>query len=267
MTSRYFAPRKPRLFGHRGAAGHLPENTLPSFAAALHSGMGYLELDVWATCDGVVIVHHDETALRQCGIDRPICDFTLSEVQNLDAGHGFSIDNGQSHPFRGRGIRIPTLEEVFAAFPGALCNIEIKQQTPAIEELTVAAIRRAGKEKDVLLASEQDDVMQRLREICGGIPTSASAGEVAAFMAWIGGGCATSFSLPAQALQIPETWGEHTLVTPETVAVSHALGLEIHVWTVNERSAMDRLLLLGVDGLMSDYPEILVDVARQFPRR
>jgi glycerophosphoryl diester phosphodiesterase len=262
MNTRYFAPPRPRLFGHRGCAAHFPENTLPSFAAAIADGVTYLEMDVWATADGHVVVHHDDTLLRLCGVDRKISDLALAELKRLDAGFGFSPD-GAHHPFRGSGITIPTLEEVLHGFPAAFCNIEIKQAEPAIEKETVDLIRRLGREGTVLLAAEQDRIMERLRGLCGDIPTSLSFGETADFFDRLGEGADAVFRPPGKALQIPETFGERTLVTPETVAAAHACGLEVHVWTVNDPEDMRRLLRMGVDGVMSDVPEVLVKVAAE----
>lgn len=262
MTSAYFTPSRPRLFGHRGSAGTHPENTLPSFLAALDSGLHYLELDVWATRDGHIVVHHDETALRMCGVNLPIRDCTLSELKQMDAGFGFSPDGGRTHPFRGQGITIPTLDEVFQACPDARLNIEIKQAVPAIESLTVEAVRRADKEDVVLLAAEQDEVMLRLRPLTGNMPTSYSRSEVAEFFSWLVDGCRSPYRPCAEALQIPETYGDRTLVTPETVAAAHVVGLEVHVWTVNRPEDMERLLSCGVDGLMSDFPSVLMETCR-----
>lgn len=260
MTSRYLEGPRPRLFGHRGASAHSPENTLPAFQAAIEAGVPYLELDVWASRDGVVVAHHDETLQRLCGDPRRISDVTLDELQTLDVGLGFSPD-GSNRPCFGRGITIPTLYEVFKAFPTAFYNIEIKQESPAIEKKVLAVIETAEMSDRVLLAAEQDAIMQRLRPLCGAIPTSFSFGELAAFFGWLQGGCRGDYRPPGAALQIPENWNGRPLVTVETVRAAHALGLEIHVWTVNETPDMERLLGLGVDGLMSDYPERLVEVA------
>lgn len=258
MKTRYFDPPVPRLYGHRGSSAHYPENTLPSFRAAVESGVPYLELDVWATRDGHVVVHHDENTLRLCGENRRICDCALAEVKELDAGYAFTPDGGKNFPFRGQGITIPTLDELFETCPEALFNIEIKQESTPIEPLVLASIRRAEKEDAVLLAAESDAVMQRLRPLCGDIPTSFSYGELETFFTWLGQGCREDYHPPGAALQIPETYGLKTLVSPPMLEAVHSLGLEVHVWTVNAPSDMDRLLKWGVDGLMSDYPEILV---------
>jgi glycerophosphoryl diester phosphodiesterase len=261
MTSRYFQPSRPRLFAHRGAAGTRPENTMAAFRAAVETGMRYLELDVWASRDGQVVVHHDETLLRTCSDPRRLCDLELAELQQLDAGATFSGDGGQSTPFREQGIAIPTLAQLLGEFPDTFFNIEVKQTQPPIEDLVMATVRAAGAEERVLLAAEQDEVMQRLRPLAGAIPTGLSFGELTAFFTWLLAGCPPDYQPPGAALQIPEYYGEMPLVTAQSLAAAHAVGLEMHVWTVNEPHSMRRLLDLGVDGLMSDFPEELLRVA------
>lgn len=263
MTSKYFEAPRPRLFGHRGSSADFPENTLPAFAHSVASGLTYLELDVRATSDGVVVVLHDESLFRTCGVEATVTSLSLAELQQFDAGATFTADQGRSFPHRGRGIRVPTLSEVLMRFPDALFNIEIKQEFPAIEKTTIDVIRQAGMLDRVLLASENDAVMARLRPLCEAehIPTSYSFGELVSFFAWLQGGCVSPYHPPAAALQIPESYEGQTLVTPQTVAAAHALNLEIHVWTVNESVDMERLLKMGVDGVMSDRPVALIETA------
>jgi glycerophosphoryl diester phosphodiesterase len=261
VISRYFQPQRPRLYAHRGAAGTCPENTMAAFRAAVEAGSRYLELDVWASRDGVVMIHHDETMLRTCNDPRRLSDLDLAELKQLDAGATFSSDGGLSIPFRNQGIGIPTLAELLREIPDIFFNIEIKQAQPPIEELVLAAVREAGAQEQVLLAAEHDEIMQRLRPLAGAIPTSLSFGELTAFFTWLLAGCPAGYQPPGAALQIPETYQGMRLVTEQSLAAAHAVGLEMHVWTVNEPADMRRLLELGVDGVMSDFPEVLLRVA------
>lgn len=260
MTLPFFAPSRPRRFAHRGAPAVAPENTLPAFAAAVAAGIPYLELDVWATRDGILVVHHDESLLRTCGVDRPLPALTLAELLDCDAGATFSLDGGRSFPFRERGVIVPTLAGVFGAFPQAFCNIELKHDLPGAEKRLLETIRRAGAGERVLLAAGKERIMQRLRPLSGAIPTSLCHGEIAAFFAWCDAGCPDGYQPPGAALQIPLQWQGRRLVTAETVAAAHRAGLEVHVWTVNDRTTCDELLALGVDGLMSDDPRLLCEI-------
>jgi glycerophosphoryl diester phosphodiesterase len=129
MSFRYFDSPKPRFLGHRGAAGRAPENTLPSLKIATES-TSYIETDTWLTRDGVPVLLHDESLLRTCGVDKKIGDLSLAELEAFDAGYTFTTDGGKSFPFRGQGLRIPTLEKALQEFPQHFFNIEIKDSRP-----------------------------------------------------------------------------------------------------------------------------------------
>lgn len=266
MTSRYLTPPKPRFFAHRGASGAFPENTLPAFLAAVRAGIPYLEMDVWSTADGHIVTHHDETLVRLCADPRRLPELTLAELRSLDAGYTFTTDGGRSFPFRAQGVKIPTLAEVLNACPHSRFNIEIKDPNPEAAQGTVETIRATGRQADVLLAAEDHQILQRLRPLCPEIPTSLSFTEAAAFFAWLEAGCRQPYTAPGVALQIPEYYGSRQLVTDGSIAAAHAVGMEVHVWTVNQLADIQRLLALGVDGIMSDFPERLPSWPQEPPK-
>jgi glycerophosphoryl diester phosphodiesterase len=248
-----FPGRPPRLFGHRGAAGVAPENTLVSFNRALADGADVLELDVHATSDGEIVVLHDPTLERTTDGGGPVAAQGWSEVARLDAGFHFSPDGGRTFPFRGRGIGVPRLADLLRECPRVPLNIEIKQLEPSLVDAVVALVRGAGAR--VMLAAELDPIMQQIRTAAPEIPTSLAAGEVAAFIAALQSGAPPGLPDGAVALQIPPRFGNVTLVDATTLAAAHALGAEVHVWTINDPQEMGRLLDLGCDGIMSDFPE------------
>jgi glycerophosphoryl diester phosphodiesterase len=251
----YFDGARPRLFGHRGAAALLPENTLPSFELAVRDGARYLELDVHASGEGEIVVIHDATVDRTTDGAGAVRLMSLVSLRRLDAGYRFVGRDG-GYPARGRGIAIPTLREVLAAFPTVPLNIEIKQETPSIVATVIDVIARAGATARVLLAAERDAVMATLRPACAphGIPTGFAAGEVADFIGRVAGGRLDGYEPPGRALQVPPSWEGVTIISAATVAAAHARGVEVHAWTINEREEMVALLTLGVDGIMSDIP-------------
>jgi glycerophosphoryl diester phosphodiesterase len=262
MTN-FFAGLKPRLFAHRGASGEAPENTMAAFRRAVEVGVTYVELDVHATRDGQVVVIHDETLERTTNGQGKVREHTLAELQQLDAGYGFSRDTGQSFPFRATGVRIPTLAEVLRGFPELRFTVEIKQTEPAIAELVIAVVRDCGRAEEVILASEHDRVIARVRDLAPDIATSFAVGEVTDFIQRVSTGQVAEYHPAGLALQIPPEFHDVPLVTAETVAAAHTLGLEIHVWTINDPREIERLLALGVDGIMSDFPGRLRAVARR----
>jgi glycerophosphoryl diester phosphodiesterase len=263
MTN-FFIGAKPRLFAHRGASGEAPENTLEAFRRAVEAGVSYAELDVHTTRDGQVVVTHDETLARTTNGKGRVQEYTLAELQEFDAGYWFSADGGQQFPFRAAGVRIPTLADVLRGFPQLQFTVEIKQVEPPIEERVIAVVRDCGRAADVILASEHDPVISRVRALTADIATSFAAGEVADFIQRVSTGQLADYRPAGLALQIPPKFHEIPLVTAETVAAAHGLGLEIHVWTINEPREMERLLDLGVDGIMSDHPARLREVVQQY---
>jgi len=266
MTTGYFAAAKPRVFGHRGAAGLAPENTIPSFALGLTLGADMLELDVHASRDGVVVVFHDPTLDRTTNGTGPLRERSLYELQQLDAGYHFTRD-GHDFPYRGHGLRIPTLEAVLKDFPLAHCNIEIKQADPPIVTDVLQVIRRLGAQHRVLLAAEHDPIMQQIRPLAGDIATSFSAAEVADFVGRQQAGGLDNYQPSGHALQIPPRFNDIELITEESIAAAHRCGLEVHAWTINDADEMKRLLGLGVDGIISDLPGLARVVVDAFVKR
>jgi glycerophosphoryl diester phosphodiesterase len=257
----YFSGPRPRIFGHRGAAGLAPENTLVSFERAVRDGAGILELDVHATRDGVVVVLHDDTLERTTDGTGTVRQLDFADLRRYDAGFRFEVEG--THPFRGRDVRVPSLLEVVEAFPTVPLNIEIKQAEPAIEAAVVELLARRGALDRVLLAAEDDRVMHRIRRCAPDVPTSAAYGEARDFFERCFTDRLSDYTPVARALQIPPRASDVELVATETVAAAHRCGLEMHVWTINDEPEMTRLLELGVDGVMSDFPGKLAAIVRR----
>jgi len=249
------------LFAHRGASGRLPENTLEAFRAGLDDGAERLELDVHATADGHVVVLHDASLERTTDGHGPVAAMRLAALRRLDAGCRFVAADGD-RPYRGRAIRVPTLAELLEACPGVPLNIEIKQEEPAIEEAVLAVLDRYDARAATLLAAEEATIMTRIRAAAPDMLTSASAAEAADFVFRVREGRLADFRPAFVALQVPPEYGGVAVVTPELVEAAHALGVEVHVWTINERAEMDRLLVLCVDAIMTDVPALALDVYR-----
>jgi glycerophosphoryl diester phosphodiesterase len=262
MTSFFLKPT-PRLFAHRGASGEAPENTLAAFRCAVALGIEYIELDVHMSCDGHIVVIHDATVERTTNGSGIVQEQTLAQLQQWDAGYRFSPDGGATFPFRAMGVTIPTLAEVFHQCPGVKFTVEIKPEEPAIEEQVIAVVRACEREGDVILASEHDRVLQRVRGFAPDLATSFAYGEVFDFIQRVATGELAGYHPPGHAIQIPPEFQGMPLVTEQTLAVAHEFGCEMHVWTINDAHEMARFLALGVDGVMSDFPGMLLQVARQ----
>lgn len=261
--TRFFDGPKPRLFAHRGASGERPENTMAAFERAVELGCECIELDVHAAQDGHVVVIHDETLERTTNGLGPVGEYSLAALQQLDAGYRFSPDGGRTQPFRASDVVIPSLEEVLSGFPQVRFTVEIKQSEPPIEETVLAVLNACDRAGDVVLASKEDAVLTRTRKLAPDVATSFAYQEIADFIQRVTTGRLDDYRPPGQAIQIPPDYKGIPLVTEATISAAHRFDLEMHVWTINEPDEIRRLLDLGVDGVMSDFPARLLAAANR----
>jgi glycerophosphoryl diester phosphodiesterase len=251
----------PLNIAHRGGAKIAPENTLEGFREGRRVGAGVLELDVHTTADGHVVVIHDATVDRTTNSTGAVREMALAEVKRLDAGYQFTPDGGETFPHRDAGIRVPTLEEVYDEFTDVPINVEIKGERPGIEQAVWRVIEAAGAEERTLVVSESAATIRRFREVSGGrVATASSSVELISFWLLSRLGLSRSFKPPFQALQGPETYRGLRIVTPAFVRAAHEQGLRVDVWTIDFEPDMRRLLGYGVDGIMTDRPDVLARV-------
>lgn len=247
----------PLLIAHRGGAGLAPENTLAAFRQAVDDwGADMIELDVHATADGECVVIHDPTVDRTTDGTGPVAAMTLAELRRLDAGYRFTPDGGQSFPFRGQGVRIPTIGEVLEALPHTRFTVELK--TGTAQRPLFEAVRRADAAGRVIAAGEATSSRTLFLEYPGVL--SASSRQVMHFLILYRVGLHRFWRAPVVAVQIPESWRGRQLLSPRLVRAFHARGLAVHIWTVNEVADMERLLDWGVDGIVTDRPDRLADL-------
>lgn len=249
---------RPLVFAHRGGGGLFPENTLGAFEYSAKMGVDVLELDVHATADGMLVVIHDAAVDRTTDGRGQISGMTLEAVKKLDAGYLFTSDGGKTFPFRGKGIVVPTLEEIFAALPDMTFNIEPKQALPSIIKPLCSLIRARKMVDRTIVGSFRQTAIDEFRRECPEVATSATPSEVSQFLALSKTGLSKSYSPPMQALQVPENMGGLQIVSKQFVENAHRQNLKVHVWTINETADMQRLLEMGVDGIMTDYPDRLL---------
>jgi len=226
---------------------------MPAFQAAADAGAAYFELDVHLSRDGEIVVHHDPHFGRTCGRPDSICESTWAQITELDAGYGFSIDAGRSFPARGRGIRVPRLAEVLAAFRQQRILIEIKQEKPSLVDPLVKLIDRSGVRKNVAIASELQQPIDQVRALAPDLPTNLPYFEIVEFMQALAARN-ESYRPRGNALQVPPEYEGWKLAIPEIIEYAHLVGLVFDVWTVNEEAEMRSLLDAGVDGIITDYP-------------
>lgn len=257
------ASRRPLIIAHQGGAGLWPGNTMYAFERAAALGVDVLEMDVQSTADGELVLIHDRTVDRLTDGRGAVNSLTLRELRALDAGYRWTPDGGRTFPFRGQGLRIPTLKEVFAAFPGALFNIELKGVDHVLIDDFCRELQAHGLADRALVASFQGSAIAEFRRQCPDMATSASFGETARFLALQKVFLAGGFSPDAQALQVPPRWGGLTVLSEDFIAAAHQRNLQVHAWTINDPAEMRRLIRAGVDGLITDFPDRLLAVAAE----
>ena len=272
LPDRPYTARRPVVLAHQGASGHAPSNTMEAFRLALEQGADILELDVHMTRDGVVVVSHDETIDRMTDGSGLIKEMTLAELRQYDFGYGFTPDGGLTYPYRGRGVTIPTLEEVFRAFPDVPINIEIKQADPPMEAQVWELIRRYGAEDRVLVASFHGTVAKRWRQLAGDrVATSAPLTHMYLVAAHYLPYLDRLYAPVYDAFQVPVSRKAGPITvrfdSPRFLAMAERVNVAVHYWTINDEDEMRRLFQLGAHGIITDYPDRAVKVLRELGMR
>ena len=256
----YFNPAGFMVIAHRGGRSLGPENTIYTFRRAVDLGVDALEIDVHLTQDKHLAVIHDKTVDRTTNGSGAVAGYKLADLQKLDAGYRWSADKRNPFPLRGKGIKIPSLAEVFQAFPQMRINIEIKDPKPAAITSLCRTIQDHNRSQKVMIASFDAGALNKFRSICPAVATSAGASEAIWFY-WLQKMHMESTVSPnAQALQVPENYGDLHVANKRFVEAAHARNMRVQVWTVNDIDSMKRLLKQGVDGIMTDYPQHLLEI-------
>ena len=250
------------MFAHRGGAALRPENTIAAFDHGLSLGADGLEFDVHLSRDGVVVIHHDRTLDRTTDRTGPLAALTAAELARVDAGCNF-VPPGQSGPppFRGAGFAIPTLREVLHRYRDISIIVELKLNDPLLAYRTIDDVRAADAVDRVSLGSFSTRVLRAARAYEPRIHTGSSREEtrLALYRSW----CRWPVSNPPfDAYQVPEFAGSTRVVSRRFVEYAHRCGIAVQVWTVDTETDIHRLIDWGVDGIISDRPDIAVAAVR-----
>jgi len=249
----------PLVFGHRGARGLAPENTIAGFDRGLKEGVDGLELDVRLSRDGVPVVIHDADVGRTTDAAGPVADLTSAELARLDAGFRFQGDGG--FPYRGEGIGIPTLREVLRRYLPTPIIVDLKANHESLAHAVVHEIAAADAAEHVCVGSFGYRSLRAVRQEAPELATGSSQEEVrwALVRSWV--------RRPLQAARyhihlVPERRQGLTIVSPRFVRHARRAGLAVFVWTVNAGPDAERLLGWGVQGILTDRPDRTVPAVR-----
>ena len=245
-------PKAHPVIGHRGNRAHSPENTLVSMREAIALGVDALEFDVRVTRDGALVVFHDPTVDRTTNGRGAVADMTLAQLKALDAGANFSTD-GITHPWRRRGVVVPTFDEVIEEVIALPMIIELKTATAT--EIVRKAIARHGIESRVIVAGFDARFVHPLRGAgfaLGAATSDAMALLPRAFLRM------ASPPLEFQTVNIPPSWRGMPVPFRLLSRSLRNVGVPIHVWTINDAPTARRLWDAGVSGIISDDPAVIM---------
>jgi glycerophosphoryl diester phosphodiesterase len=237
-----------------------------AFEHANENGADVLEMDAHITKDNQIVLMHDEKVDRTTNGTGLIEDLTLPELKQLDAAYQWSKDDGKTFPYRGQGIRVPTLDELFQKFPQMRYVIEIKLTQNPIDRPLCELIRKHQMQDKVVVASFHDVAMKNFRETCPEVATSASRTEVRNFVllgkVFLSGFVAPQYQSiqppydPKESLNIP-------IMTKRFIREAHAKNIKVEPWTVDDPELMKQYIEWGVDGIITDRPDLMIEVLKE----
>ncbi|HKJ37838.1 MAG TPA: glycerophosphodiester phosphodiesterase [Anaerolineales bacterium] len=262
----YEGVERPLVIAHQGGDGVWPGDTMYAFEKAVEIGADVLEMDAHITKDGHIVLMHDETVDDTTDGTGSIEEMMLDELKQLDAAYDWSNDGGQTYPYRGQGIQVPALAELFEKFPQMRYVIEIKLTENPMDGPFCDLIRQYNMQDKVLVASFHDEAMQNFRETCPEIATSASRGEVTKFVllgkVFLSGLVAPEYESiqppfdPEDSMNIP-------IMTKRFIRESHAKNIAVEPWTVDDPELMKQYIDWGVDGIITDRPDLMMEILNQ----
>lgn len=267
--SYYSDLQRPLVIAHQGGDGVWPGDTMYAFEQAVEIGADVLEMDAHITKDSQIVLMHDEKVDRTTDGTGLIEDLTLPELKQLDAAYKWSNDDGETFPHRGQGIDVPTLEELFQKFSQMRYVIEIKLTQNPIDKPLCDLIRKYDMQDRVVIASFHDEAMQNFRKTCPEVATSASRGEVTKFVllgkVFLSGLVAPQY----QSIQPPYDPKESKnipIMTKRFIREAHAKNVAVEPWTVDDPQLMKQYIEWGVDGIMTDRPDLMIEVLKDISK-
>ncbi|GGA86786.1 glycerophosphodiester phosphodiesterase [Ornithinibacillus halotolerans] len=262
-----FDKGRPLVIAHGGGNHLAPSNTLAAFTNASELGVDVLEFDIHMTKDGHLVSIHDPTIDRTTDGTGIVNEMTLEEVQSYDAAYSFQDLNGE-YSFRGQGVYIPTVEEIFSTIndPEMLYTIEIKDTNHPelyreMSEKLWELIKSYGLEENVIIAAFDHDIIEIVKDVTNGEAlVSGGRDEITKFVIFHKLFLNGLYKQQVHALQIPTEDSNINLMDKKIIRGANKRGMQVHYWTINDTETMQELIDLGANGIMTDRPDLLLEL-------
>ncbi|MBB3059676.1 glycerophosphodiester phosphodiesterase [Microbulbifer rhizosphaerae] len=248
--------------GDEAGGGLYPGNTLLHLQKMTELGVDAVELDLSLTADGHLVLMHDNRVDRTTDGRGSVADMTLAELRELNVAHNWSRD-GENYPYRRQPLRIATIDEVFAALPEIPVIIELKNNDVKAARALCDSIRRFGRQDRVIVSSFHQKVIGDFRRLCPEVATGAAVADALLFYAAQLLHLERLLSLRYQTMQLPMRYYGIRVFSPRFLHAARKCNLHLSVWTVNDIADMQHYIDLGVDGIVTDRPDILRSLLRE----
>jgi len=245
------------VIAHRGGRALVPGNTIEAAKNAVDIGSDIIEIDVHLTVDNALVVRHDtviDTTTNGSGL---IANMALSEIQRYDVGF-HEID----YPDKAwkTSLRVPSLKSLFTALPNQRYLIELKPKTLPAADALCQLILEHKLQNQVLVGSFHSSVLQYFRRSCPSIPTSLGKSEITLLVLLERIKLGHLFNSPGYSIQVPINYGDFAILTPGLVKLAQNLNMHVDVWTVNDPVELKIVSNIGVDGIITDRPDIAISL-------
>ncbi len=247
---------RPLVIPHAGGDGFYPENTMTAWVRSMSEGGDVVDIDVSMSADGVLVAIHDSTVDRTTNGTGLVADKTYAALAKLDAG--FRFERNGTFPFRGKKVRIPTLQSILRRFPRSLTTLDLKDQRPALAPPLCRLLVSLHRTSNVYVGSDSNDQVLAFRKHCPEIHTSGTSDERKAIRAAREAGD-TTFATKQLVSQPPYLADDGSKrVTATTLTFSHSLNIAVLTWVVDDPADIADLIDLGVDGIYTRRPDLMI---------
>ena len=260
-----FRTGRTLVIAHSGGDGLFPENTMLAYERSTQLGSDVIDVDVRLTADGVLVAIHDSNVGRTTNGTGAVKDFTFDEIQRLDAGYRWQ--HGEEFPYRGEGIVVPSVEAILDRFPTMLATLDLKDQRVELVEPVCELLRRMDRVESVYVGSDSGDQVRRFREVCPELRTSGTDEERQLMRAARDAGDMSfvTHQLVGQPRYLSDDGTKR--ITAEYLKFSHRMGIAVLTWVVDDPEQLRELISLGVDGVYTRRPDVMIDLLTEMGLR